>query len=433
MPARFLASLSQRARLGLGVGTAAIAIALAVAGAWLLRTEDQVLFADLQPQDAATLAAELDRQKIAYRIGDDGRTLLVDGAIVHATRLKLMGRDLPLHGATGFELFNAGDFGMTEFAQKVNYQRALQGEITRTILSLAEVREARVHLALPEEGLFKRAENKPKAAITLGMREGRSLRPDQVSGIQRLVAGSVPGIAAQDVTIVDDRGVALTRNVAGEASAEVASGSLDLKRETEQLLARKATQVLERAFGAGQALAAVDATLNMDQVRITTEDVVAPPASAGQAQTGVIVREREVARDVPTPIATAADAPARSGSSQRDVDYQVGRRVEQVVSQPGAVRRLHVAAVIRAPLDAQQLDQARALIAAAVGASPERGDSVVVQSLAAFAAQPAPAPSAPMREPTASAVPMREPTASAVPAPVRQGVGGPRVAAGSIN
>jgi flagellar M-ring protein FliF len=380
----FLTSLDRRSRLSLAIGVGVVVVAAVVAAAWLLRTDYQVLFADLKPQDAAQMAAELDRQKIGYKLSEDGATILVDSNVVHATRLKLMGKDLPLHGAAGFELFNNGDFGMTEFAQKINYQRALQGEITRTILALSEVREARVHLALPDEGLFKRGNSKPKAAITLSLKEGQSLRPEQVSGIQRLVAGAVTGILAQDVTIVDQHGVALTRAIPADGEAESGtSGRLDLKRDMEKLLSRKATEVLERAFGVGQALTTVDVTLNMDQVRVTTEDVIGTPGQAGQAPTGVMVRQREVLRDVGAPPGQQ-DSGSHASNTQREVEYQVGRRVEQVVSQPGTIRRLHVAAVVRNPLDAQQLEQARVLVTAAVGGVAERGDTIVVQSLKAF-------------------------------------------------
>lgn len=375
-------ALSATARTSLWVGCAAILGGLALAAWWLLRSEQAVLFADLRPQDAAVLTAELDKQKLSYAVADHGSTLLVDKAQVHATRLKLMGKDLPLHGAVGLELFNNTDFGMTEFAQKVNYQRALQGELTRTILSFAEIRDARVHLALPEQGLFKQAAARPKAAITLTLRHGQALRPEQVSGIQRLVAAAVAGLAAQEVTIVDHQGVALSR---GGPDAEDGGGALgsrlELKRDTENYLSRKAGVVLERAFGPGQALASVDVTLNMDQVRITTEDVIAAPDSRGGMAAGVLVRERESARDAAAP--EAAGAGARGSSMQRDVEYQAGRRVEQVVSQPGSIRRIHVVAVVRQALDAGQQEEVRKLVAAAVGASAERGDAVVVQSFAA--------------------------------------------------
>jgi flagellar M-ring protein FliF len=375
-------TLGRGRRLVLVAGMVTIFLGFAGAAWWLLRTEHAVLFSELRPQDAAVMTAELDKLKVPYTLADNGATLLVDRAQVHAVRLKLMGRDLPLHGTVGLELFNHTDFGMTEFAQKINYQRALQGELTRTILSFSEIREARVHLALPDQGLFKQNTARPKAAITLGVRQGHALSQQQVIGIQRLVAAAVPGLVPQEVTVVDQHGLALNR--VGEAESEGSAGSarLDLKRETENYLSRKAALVLEKAFGPGQALASVDVTLNMDQVRVTTEDVIAAPDPKGGPATGVLVRERESARDSATPDARTNDGRAARGSSmQRDVEYQAGRRVEQVVSQPGAIRRLHVVAVVRQDLQEDQKAQMHRLLAAAVGATPERGDTVVVQTL----------------------------------------------------
>jgi len=163
---KFWQGLTQRARAGLIGGVLIIVLGVALAAWWVFRTEYQVLFSELKPQDAQAMTTELERLKIPYRLGDNGTAILVDKTTVHATRIKLMGKELPLQGAVGLELFNNTDFGMTEFAQKINYQRALQGELTRTIQSLAEVREVRVLLALPEQGLFKQATAKAKASIT---------------------------------------------------------------------------------------------------------------------------------------------------------------------------------------------------------------------------------------------------------------------------
>lgn len=397
-------TLGRGARLALIAGVTIILLVLAGATWLLLRTEHAVLFSELRAQDAAVMTAELDKLKVPYALADNGTTLLVDRSQVHAVRLKLMGRELPLHGTVGLELFNHTDFGMTEFAQKINYQRALQGELTRTILSFPEIRDARVHLALPEQGLFRQNAARPKAAVTLAMRQGHVLRSDQVNGVQRLVAAAVPGLTPQEVTIVDQHGLALNRG--GDTEIEAAGGSarLDLKRDTETYLSRKVSLVLEQAFGPAQALASVDVTLNMDQVRVTTEDVIAAPDPKGGPATGVLVRERESARDSATPEARSTDARAARGSSmQRDVEYQAGRRVEQVISQPGAIRRLHVVAVVRKQLSDEQKDQLHRLVAAAAGASTERGDTVVVQTLQPVvlpeAAVPAPVPATPSHAP----------------------------------
>ncbi|WP_329956571.1 flagellar basal-body MS-ring/collar protein FliF [Collimonas humicola] len=380
----FWKDLGRSARIGLVAGVLLI-LAFLILTVWSLRTEYQVLFSDLAPQDAAAMVAELDKMKVPYKLGDSGSSILVDKDTVHQTRLKLMSKELPLHGTVGFELFNNTDFGMTEFAQKINYQRALQGEITRTILSLSEIQAARVHLALPEEGLFKRSNNAPTASITLTMKEGKVLRAEQVSGLQRLVSAAVPGIAVSDVTIVDQHGVALTHMARGDGEVETTSIRLELKKETENYLSRKANEVLERTFGAGQALASVDVTLNMDQVRTTTEDVVSPPGRNGQAPTGVVVREREVMRDNGPPLDTKFST-GGSGGSQHEIEYTVGRRVEQVVAVPGSIRRIQVVAVVPKSLDDAQVERIKNVVAAAVGASRERGDTVVVQPLNAFGA-----------------------------------------------
>lgn len=186
----------------------------------------------------------------------------------------------------------------------------------------------------------------------------------------------------QDVTIVDSRGVALTRVASGEGEVDAGGMRLDLKRDTEGYLSRKASAVLDRVFGPGHALASVDVTLNMDQMRVTTEDVIPAPGGAGSGRTGVIVKERETLRDMAPPLDARNDAaPRASMNSQRDVDYAVGRRVEQVIGQPGSIRRIQVVVVVRRPLDAAQQEQVSKLLAGAVGAVEERGDTVVVQAL----------------------------------------------------
>lgn len=401
----FWEGLGRSARAGLALGLVAILALTAALAWWLLRSDYQVLFSELKPQDASAMIAELEKLKIPYRVDDASASILVDKSQVHSARIKLMGKEFPLQGAVGFELFNNTDFGMTEFAQKINYQRALQGELTRTILSLAEVRDVRVHLALPEQGLFKQAGVRPKAAITLSLREGQALRPEQVSGIQRLVAAATPGMTAQDVTVVDRQGMALSRSpdeASDGSSGSTGTGRLELKKETETLLARKAGAVLDKAFGPGEALASVDVTLNMDQVRITTEDVI-PGASRSPESRGVIVKERESSRDSGTPPLDAARASATAiGSSQREVDYQVGRRVEQVTSQAGSVRRIQVVAVVRQHLDSSQEEKLKRLLGAAVGLVAERGDTVVVQSLGALL------PSSPASGGTPQGLPIQE-------------------------
>lgn len=373
-----------QAKAGLAIGLILIVVLTAGIGFWAYRADYQVLFADLSPRDAASMTAELDRLKVPYQLSDGGNTILVPKEQVYKTRLKLMEKDLPLHGAVGFEVFNNAEFGMTEFVQKVNYQRAIQGELTRTILSIEEIQAARVHLATPEQGLFKKAESKAKASVTVTMKQGKKLVPEQVAGIQRLVAASVPDIAAEDVTVLDQHGVVLTRAAGAESDVALAGAQLDSKRSTEEYLMRKVTQILDRTLGPDQAIASVDVSLSLDQSRVTTEEVL--PAKTDNREgvpSGVVVRERQTTREGKV---AASGVGSVQGDTSSDVisvesDYQVGRRVEHVVSPAGAVRRMTVAVVVKKSMSEEQLDKLREVVSLALGINAQRGDAVVVSSL----------------------------------------------------
>ncbi len=379
-----------RSRIGFLVGAGVVVVLTAWLAFWAFAQEYQVLFVDLAPQDGAVMIAELDKMKVPYRVGEGGTSILVPKDMVYKTRIKMMGKDMPLHGAVGFELFNNTDFGMTEFAQKVNYQRALQGELTRTVMAIEEVAFARVHLALPEQGLFKKNAAKAKASITLGLKPGRRIRPEQVTGIQRLVSASVPDIRPQDVTVLDQHGVPLSHYAAADGEPDVSATRLDLKKTTEDYLVGKVLEVLERAFGPGQAIASVDVALDLDQVRVTTEAVLPAKARGASdgAPTGVIVRERQTLRDAPgeRPVADKNGSTVMA-IANTETEYQVGRRTEQVLSAPGSIRSLSVAVVVRKALTQPQLERIKEVVAMAVGYSARRGDAIAVYSLEQFAGQ----------------------------------------------
>lgn len=167
----------------------------------------EVLFNSLRPMDAATIVAELDKKKTPYRLEDGGATILVPADQVDNTRLSVMSADLPLKGMVGFELFNKSDMGLTEFAQRINYQRALQGELARTIMTLDAVDTARVHLSIPEPTVFREDRRPPKASVTIQARPGKSLSASAVQGIQRLVSAAIPDLEMANVVVLDQQGV----------------------------------------------------------------------------------------------------------------------------------------------------------------------------------------------------------------------------------
>lgn len=194
---------------------------------FVLRTDYVRVFERLTENDAAAVVAELSERKIDHRLADGGTTILIAADQADRARLDIASSELPLRGQIGFELFNESDMGLTEFSQKINYQRALQGELARTIMLLDGIDNARVHLALPERALFRGARSEPTAAVTLILKPGRSITASRISGIQRLVAGAVPELDVGNVAILDDSGQLVSAmsegpddpGVAGEAQA----------------------------------------------------------------------------------------------------------------------------------------------------------------------------------------------------------------------
>ena len=177
---------------------------------WFLRGDYAVLAQDLRPEEAAAIVEQLKQEDVAYRLQDSGRAILVPSGELDAIRLDLSGKELPLKGTVGFELFNESDMGLTDFAQKVNYQRALQGEIARTIMAMDGIASARVHLALPERSLFRANRSEPKAAVTVTPRANVMIDADRIAGVQRLVAAAVPDLKIEQVTVLNERGQLLT-------------------------------------------------------------------------------------------------------------------------------------------------------------------------------------------------------------------------------
>lgn len=220
------------------------------AGWFAMRPQYDVLFRDLRPADAATIVAELEKDKVPYKLDDGGATILAPAAQVDQIRLEVMGADLPLKGTVGFELFNKSDMGLTEFAQRINYQRALQGELARTIMTIDAIDTARVHLTMPEPSIFRADRRPAKASVTLTTRPGRGLTPEAVAGIQRLVAASVPELDIANVVVLDAQGtlVAGAASVATGSEAGAASAVVQQTRAIEEYYTASLRQALEPLY-----------------------------------------------------------------------------------------------------------------------------------------------------------------------------------------
>jgi flagellar M-ring protein FliF len=333
--------------------------------------------------------------KVPFQIGDDGTKILVDGKVVHEVRLSLMSRGVPISGAVGFEIFDNKDVGMTESMQKINYQRALQGELARTIMANEQLKSARVHLVVEEGGLFSRDKAHPKAAVSVVLKPGAHLSSDQILGIQRLVAAAVPGLDSAQVTITDQRGIALSAEADTDTSGAPATGKLRLKKQADDYLTRKVSEVLDRAFGPGQAIVSVDATLNFDEIRRTDQNIV--PLHGRGDEVGAVVRRRESIYRQPSGVAavktadTTGDRPAEAAgtlTSTNEVEYELSKSGEQVLSTPGGIRRISVGVIVPQTLTDDQLGRVRDIVRMAVGFNAERGDAISVEPLSRIMTKP---------------------------------------------
>lgn len=369
-------ALGARARIGLVAGALLIVLALAASATWLLRDAHVLLASGLPAERLAAVVRELDREKIAYRIAPDGASVEVPQSKLGKAKAAAASHTLGWPASVGLELFKDTDFSTTDFAQRINYQRALQGELTRTIQAMVGVRSARVHVILADVGVLRRQSTKASAAVEVAMLPGKSLGVAQVRGIQRLVAASVPDIKVDDIVILDESGATLTRSGA-ESDGGLTATQLELKRQVDGYLEAKLMRLLEDLAPGGAVNLSVDALLDYRQIKVTTEEPIASGSRPGEPATGVVFKERQSVRPGPATTQPGGETTA-SEASETEVEYKVGHRVEQTVAQPGSIRRVSVAVALRGGPPGVTAHAIEQLVAHGVGIDRLRGDSVSV-------------------------------------------------------
>lgn len=371
----FWRDLSPSQKFGFVAGVIIIVGLAATLLFWSYRVEYGVLFRSLSEQDAAAVVTELDKQKIKYQLGDSGKTILVDKRKIDETRLKLSSEELSLKGGVGFELFDNVDYGMSEFSQKIYYQRALQGELSRTISAIDGVKSVRVHLVLPETSLFSEEVQHPKAAVTVVMNADKALSKAQINGIQRLVSSSVKGMEPHMVTISDGRGVLLSPAVVDPEV--IGTSMLDQKQAMEAYLDQKATKLLEKVFGPGMALVSVDVSLGHDRVQTETQKIL--PEKSGR---GVLVHQKNNSTSKSSKSAEDYQKSHPSSTTRStEESFEVSRQNEKVVRGIGNIERLTVSVLIPDNTSEEKRLAISDLVATAVGVNSDRGDILEVRSL----------------------------------------------------
>lgn len=374
------------------------------------RTDYRPLFTNLTSEDAGEIVKKLKDAKTPYQITPDGKGVLVPSDKVHELRLSLASEGLPQGGGVGFEIFDRKNFGMTEFVQKLNYQRALQGELARTIIQINGVEQARVHLVIPEKSLFKEAEKPPTASIVLKMKGSKSLRDTEVQGVVHLVAASIEGMNADNVTVLDSRGKILSKggSSTADASAKATTAMQESQRTYERSMEERLQTLLDKVVGGGKSVARVSATFDYRQVErveekfdpesiaVRSEQISDEKAGGQAAATGVPGVQTNLGRN-----AQGAGA-VGTGSSKNDktMNYEVSRSTSRTIEPVGTLGKVSVAILVDGkyedaalpkdgkavkpkyvPRSPDELQKIEALVKGAVGFNAERGDQVSIQNI----------------------------------------------------
>jgi flagellar M-ring protein FliF len=400
-------------------GAAAIAIVVAMV-LWAKQPDYRTLFSNLSDQDGGAIVTQLTQMNVPYRFADNGGALEVPADKVHELRLRLAQQGLPKGGAVGFELLDQEKFGISQFSEQVNYQRALEGELARTIETLGPLKSARVHLAMPKPTLFVREQKAPSASVTVNLQPGRALDEGQISAVVHLVSSAVAGLPPGNVTLVDQTGRLLTKSNTGDR--DLNDAQLKYATDVENRIQSRIEAILGPIVGTTNVHAQVTAQIDFSD-KEQTEEQYRPNGDAAQA----VMRSRQVNENLqvggpfpggvpgalsnqPAPANTAPiNAPAqnpqngqqanqqqtaaaansgpRTSSRNETTNYEVDRTIRHTKMNTGDVQRLSVAVVVNyktlpdgkpLPLTAEQMKQIENLTREAMGYSETRGDTLNV-------------------------------------------------------
>lgn len=374
------------------------------------RTDYRPLFTNLTSEDAGEIITKLKESKISYQITPDGKGVMVPSDRVYELRLSLASEGLPQGGGVGFEIFDRKNFGMTEFVQKLNYQRALQGELARTITQISGVEQARVHLVIPEKSLFKEAEKPPTASVVLTMKGSKALRESEVQGVVHLVAASIEGMDSDNVTVLDSRGKILSKGggVAGDVTTKASNAMQEMQRQYERNMEDRLQTLLDRVVGGGKSVARVAATFDFKQVErveekydpesiaVRSEQRSEEKAGSGTAVMGIPGVQTNLGRVEPGTGGTT------DGGSKNDetLNYEVSRSTARIIEPVGALSKVSVAILVDGkyetepsenakeapklkyiPRGPEELEKIESLVKGAVGFNEERGDLISIQNI----------------------------------------------------
>ncbi|SPD72702.1 Flagellar M-ring protein [uncultured Desulfobacterium sp.] len=385
---------------------------------WSNEPDFQILFSNLTPEDAGAIVNDLKDQKVPYQISSNGSSILVPKNVIYETRLQMANQGLPKGSGIGFEIFDTTKLGMTEFVQNVNYQRALQGELSRTINGFDEVEGSRVHIVMPAKSLFIEDETHPTASVVIKLKKGKRLSENQIKGIVHLVSSSVSGLRPEDITIVDNNGKMLAGSEENSADGQLSSNQLEYQEKVERSLEKRIESMLEKVLGPEKAIVRISCSFDFRRHE-KTEEVYDPEGKvirSEQDQSTVSNKTERASVGVP---GVASNMPNENKTSipqgeavlqgpeyqkkDRTVNYEIGKVTNHIVEPIGRMERLSVAVVVDGTLQAvkaeedgeedgkeqlkyiprttEELEKITGLVKRAVNFDAERGDEIEVVNI----------------------------------------------------
>jgi len=408
----FLARYSLQQKLGMVFAAGMVVVLMWAMVYYVNKVEYQVLYSDLDPTEAQSIVTKLQSMpEVKYQLTNDGTTIRVSSDKLSEVRIQLASEGLPESGRVGFEIFDRTNFGLTNFQEQVNYQRALEGELARSIMTLNEVAAARVHLVMARESLYQNSEEQTKASVILKLKNGRSLPSSSVQGIVNIVASAVKGLTPDKITLIDYRGKILSRS---DGENSLTGQQLDVRQKMETDLAAKIVQILEPTVGTGKVRPQVSVAMNFQQVEETIEayDPMGSVIKSTQRNqenapnskgVGGIVGPRSVPPAAGTPATPAApgETPVVGPlplNQNELINYEVSKSVKHVLNPVGKVERVSVAVILdnqttnsttpkgktetksiaRTP---EEMKKYKDLVSAAIAFNAERGDQLIVENL----------------------------------------------------
>lgn len=400
-------------RVSIVSATFVLAAGLIALAWWSSRTEYSLLYGRLAESESAKVIAALDDAKVPYKITGGGGSILVPSDKVYLMRMQLAGRGIPRAGdGVGFEIFDKPNFGISDFVQRANYIRAVQGELARTIGQLDEVESARVMIVLPENRLLLDKDKHPTASVFVRVRGNTQLPPQAINSIRFLVANSVEGLKPNNVSVVDNLGNVLSENSENDSLTGLTTTQLTVRRNFEQYLAKKAQDMLEKVLGPAQAIVRVSADINFDTITRTEEkydpdgQVIrtqtkndenndSTTTSANTGPTGISANT--VTDTNVTPTATGPINNTKNRKTTSTVEYDVGKSTSSTMQAPGGIKKLSAAVTIAARFEGQgeerklvprtpeELEKLRRIVESAIGiqsgAQNTRGDQITLEEL----------------------------------------------------